>query len=68
MRRTKRSKVAPKPKAEGLPDPFSRYDSELVEDEEHEIVYHMYACPCCIDRQIELEDSRYLTWLLESRK
>ncbi len=45
-----------------LPDPFSLHNEDLVHDE----VALQDTCPCCRDRQIELEFAReeraYLDW------
>lgn len=44
----------------GYPDPFSRLNPELVEDE----INLADACPCCIDHQAEIEQSREARILL----
>lgn len=45
-----------------LPDPFSAENPDLVEDE----VAHDDRCPCCVDREAQIElnklEDEYLQW------
>jgi len=59
------SKLPVVPKKQELPDPFSANNPDLVE---HEVNLEGW-CPCCVDRQAELEGSKkereYLDWFNE---
>jgi hypothetical protein len=69
--RTKRAqrwlskRPTPLPSSDSLPDPFSKLNPDLVEDEYN----REFECPCCIDRAMEIqmyrENEPYLTWVLE---
>jgi hypothetical protein len=51
----------------GLPDPFSRCNTDLVEDEIQDQLAFELECPCCRDREFYYQDLAYERWLLGTR-